>query len=68
MPKPINIYVVVTNSPIAVPRDPMIERTVVGAGMDKADNWIAKRACYKPKLTFIPHWGTIRLCFAARYR
>src|SRR5580704_17693306 len=36
---------VVTNSPIAVPRDPMIERVVVGSGMDEADNWIAERAC-----------------------
>jgi uncharacterized protein YaiI (UPF0178 family) len=35
---------VVTNSPIAVPRDDMIERVVVGAGMDEADNWIAERA------------------------
>jgi uncharacterized protein YaiI (UPF0178 family) len=35
---------VVTNSPIAVPRDPMIERVVVGSGMDEADNWIAERA------------------------
>jgi uncharacterized protein YaiI (UPF0178 family) len=35
---------VVSNSPIAVPRDEMIERVVVGAGMDKADNWIAERA------------------------
>jgi len=35
---------VVTNSPIAVPRDPMIERIVVGSGMDEADNWIAERA------------------------
>jgi uncharacterized protein YaiI (UPF0178 family) len=35
---------VVSNSPIAVPRDPMIERVVVGAGMDEADNWIAERA------------------------
>src|ERR1700686_4837848 len=35
---------VVTNTPIAVPRDPMIERVVVGAGMDEADNWIAERA------------------------
>src|SRR6204780_2800659 len=35
---------VVTNSPIAVPRDPLIERVVVGAGMDEADNWIAERA------------------------
>src|SRR5277367_6820045 len=35
---------VVSNSPIAVPRDEMIERVVVGAGMDEADNWIAARA------------------------
>jgi uncharacterized protein YaiI (UPF0178 family) len=35
---------VVTNSPIAVPRDPLIEHVVVGAGTDEADNWIAERA------------------------
>jgi uncharacterized protein YaiI (UPF0178 family) len=35
---------VVSNAPIAVPRDDMIERVVVGAGMDEADNWIAERA------------------------
>src|SRR5579862_4871382 len=35
---------VVSNSPIAVPRDGFIERVVVGAGMDEADNWIAERA------------------------
>src|SRR6266851_5500108 len=35
---------VVSNSPIAVPRDPLIERVVVAAGMDEADNWIAGRA------------------------
>ena len=35
---------VVSNSPIAIPRDAMIERVVVGAGMDEADNWIAERA------------------------
>ena len=53
---------VVSNSPIAVPRDllvggrpdakpgatfagrPLIERVVVAAGMDEADNWIAERA------------------------
>ena len=53
---------VVSNSPIAMPRDgifggppdakpgatfaggPLIERVVVGAGMDEADNWIAERA------------------------
>jgi uncharacterized protein len=41
----LKVYVV-TNSPIAVPRDmgEMIERIVVGAGMDEADNWIAERA------------------------
>src|SRR3984957_12941684 len=35
---------VVSNAPIAVPRDAMIERVVVGAGMDEADHWIAERA------------------------
>ena len=35
---------VVSNSPIAVPPDEFVERVVVGAGMDEADNWIAKRA------------------------
>jgi uncharacterized protein YaiI (UPF0178 family) len=35
---------VVSNSPIAVPREEMIERVVVGSGMDEADNWIAERA------------------------
>jgi uncharacterized protein len=53
---------VVSNAPIAVPREPfsggppdakpgttfaggaLIERVVVGAGMDEADNWIAERA------------------------
>jgi uncharacterized protein len=35
--------IVVSNSPIAVPRDPLIERVVVAAGMDEADNWIAER-------------------------
>jgi len=35
---------VVTNSPIAVPRDGFVERVGVGAGMDEADNWIAERA------------------------
>src|ERR1700729_1496927 len=39
----LKVYVV-SNSPIAVPRDTMIERVVVGAGMDEADNWIAERA------------------------
>src|SRR6202167_3943808 len=35
---------VVSNSPIAVPRDEFIERVVVGSGMDEADNWIAERS------------------------
>ena len=35
---------VVSNAPIAVPRDEMIERVVVGTGMDEADNWIAEHA------------------------
>jgi uncharacterized protein YaiI (UPF0178 family) len=35
---------VVSNAPIAVPRDPSIERIVVPGGMDKADDWIAERA------------------------
>jgi uncharacterized protein YaiI (UPF0178 family) len=35
---------VVANSPIAVPREPWIERVVVGGGMDAADDWIAERA------------------------
>ena len=35
---------VVANSPIAVPRSPSIERVVVGAGPDAADDWIAERA------------------------
>lgn len=39
----LRVYVV-SNSPIAVPRDPLIERVVVAAGMDAADDWIAERA------------------------
>jgi uncharacterized protein len=35
---------IVSNAPIAVPRDPMVERVVVPEGMDKADDWIAERA------------------------
>jgi uncharacterized protein YaiI (UPF0178 family) len=35
---------VVSNSAIAVPRHPAIERVVVLAGMDAADDWIAQRA------------------------
>ncbi len=34
----------VTNSFIAVPDDPLIERVVVSDGFDAADNWIAERA------------------------
>jgi uncharacterized protein YaiI (UPF0178 family) len=36
--------VVVSNSPIAVPREPFIERVVVASGMDKADNYIAEHS------------------------
>ena len=36
--------VVVSNSPIAVPRELLIERVVVSAGMDAADDYIAERA------------------------
>jgi uncharacterized protein YaiI (UPF0178 family) len=39
----LKVYVV-SNSPIAVPRDPLTERVVVAAGMDVADDWIAERA------------------------
>jgi uncharacterized protein len=35
---------VVSNSPIAVPREAWIERVVVDGGMDAADDWIAERA------------------------
>jgi uncharacterized protein len=35
---------IVANSPINVPRDPMIERVTVGAGLDAADDWIAAHA------------------------
>ena len=35
---------VVSNSPIAVPREQYVARVVVGAGMDAADHWIAERA------------------------
>jgi uncharacterized protein len=34
---------VVANGPIMVPRAPDIERVVVGAGPDAADDWIAER-------------------------
>ncbi len=35
---------VVSNSPIMVPREDWIERVVVGAKADEADDWIAERA------------------------
>ncbi len=35
---------VVSNSPIGVPRDELIERVVVPQGPDVADDWIAERA------------------------
>ncbi|MDE1172366.1 MAG: YaiI/YqxD family protein [Parvibaculaceae bacterium] len=39
----LKVYVV-SNSPMMIPRDPMIERVVVDAGPDVADDWIAERA------------------------
>ena len=38
----IEVYVV-SNSAIAVPRTPLIERVVVGSNPDAADDWIAER-------------------------
>ena len=35
---------VVSNSFLQVPADPLIERVVVSAGFDAADDWIAERA------------------------
>ena len=35
---------VVANSGLAVPQSPFIERVIVGAGFDAADDWIALRA------------------------
>ncbi|WP_375461411.1 YaiI/YqxD family protein [uncultured Enterovirga sp.] len=35
---------IVANSFINVPRDPLIERVLVGSGFDAADDWIAERA------------------------
>jgi hypothetical protein len=35
---------VVSNAFIMVPRDPLIERVVVGQGLNAADDWIAERA------------------------
>ncbi|MBI3196555.1 MAG: YaiI/YqxD family protein [Rhodospirillales bacterium] len=39
----LKVYVV-SNSYINVPRDPRVERVVVGDGFDAADDWIAERA------------------------
>jgi uncharacterized protein YaiI (UPF0178 family) len=39
----LRVYVV-ANSPIQVPRDGMVERVTVAAGLDAADDWIAERA------------------------
>jgi len=39
----LKVYVV-ANSPIQVPRAPGVERIVVGAGPDAADDWIVERA------------------------
>jgi uncharacterized protein YaiI (UPF0178 family) len=39
----IKVYVV-SNSFMAVPREPLIERVVVGGNPDAADDWIAERA------------------------
>ena len=36
--------IVVSNSFMNLPRDPMVERVVVSAGFDAADDWIAERA------------------------
>ena len=36
--------VVVSNSPIAIPRSPLVERALVPPGMDKADDYIAERS------------------------
>ena len=35
---------VVSNSPIRIPPHPLIDRVVVSAGFDAADDWIAERA------------------------
>jgi uncharacterized protein YaiI (UPF0178 family) len=39
----LKVYVV-ANSPIQIPRAPGLERVVVGAGLDVADDWIVERA------------------------
>jgi uncharacterized protein len=46
--------IVVSNSPIAVPREPMIERVVVAAGMDAADDWIAERVSGSTDADVVP--------------
>jgi len=35
---------IVANMPLAIPRDPLVERVVVPAGLNAADDWIAERA------------------------
>lgn len=35
---------IVANSFMGIPRDPLVQIVVVGAGMDAADNWIAEQA------------------------
>lgn len=35
---------IVSNSHLRVPAHPLVERVVVGAGFDEADDWIAERA------------------------
>lgn len=35
---------IVSNSPIRIPSDPLIDRVVVSDGFDAADDWIAERA------------------------
>ncbi|GJD88980.1 MULTISPECIES: YaiI/YqxD family protein [Methylobacterium] len=39
----LHVYVV-ANSPLNLPREPWIQRVVVGDGLDAADDWIAERA------------------------
>ena len=56
--------VVVSNSPIAVPREPFIERVVVASGMDKADDYIegwAARAEFDDKSAKLKLYDKARL-------
>jgi len=46
---------VVANSPIVVPRAQEIERVVVGAGPDAADEWIAERAGARRNRRHVAH-------------